>query len=119
MSFKDQNTFEQRTSEAQRLRNKYPDRIPIIVELEERDGKTLGTLDKRKYLVPQDLNLTQFMYVIRKRMKLSNETAMFMFVGKILAPMDSTTEQLYNEHKASDGFLYITIAGDSAFGQFP
>ena len=116
-SFKEDHTFEQRLEESERIRKKYPDRVPVIIELEERDGNTLGTLDKKKYLVPQDLTVTQFVYVIRRRMKLNTETAMFMFIDKILAPMDSVMEHLYNEHKANDGFLYMTIAGDSAFGQ--
>ena len=31
-TFKDQHPFEQRKSEAQKIRDRYPDRVPVIVE---------------------------------------------------------------------------------------
>jgi GABA(A) receptor-associated protein len=43
-------------------------------------------IDKKKYLVPADLTVGQFVYVIRKRIKLSPEKAIFIFVNEILPP---------------------------------
>jgi Autophagy protein Atg8 ubiquitin like len=39
-----------------------------------------------RYLVPSDLTLGQFVYVIRKRINLSAEKAIFMFVDNVLPP---------------------------------
>jgi len=39
-----------------------------------------------RYLVPADLTVGQFVYVIRKRIKLSSEKAIFIFVKNVLPP---------------------------------
>lgn len=39
-----------------------------------------------RYLVPSDLTVGQFVYVIRKRIKLSPEKAIFIFVRNVLPP---------------------------------
>lgn len=41
---------------------------------------------KCRYLVPADLTVGQFVYVIRKRIKLSAEKAIFIFVDNVLPP---------------------------------
>ena len=69
---------EKRQAEALRIREKYPDRIPVIVEKAGRSD--IPDIDKKKYLVPGDLTAGQFVYVIRKRIKLSPEKAIFIFV---------------------------------------
>lgn len=42
--------------------------------------------DECRYLVPADLTVGQFVYVVRKRIKLSPEKAIFIFVKNILPP---------------------------------
>jgi Autophagy protein Atg8 ubiquitin like len=76
--------IEKRKAEADRIRTKYPDRIPVICE--KVDKSDIATIDKKKYLVPSDLTVGQFVYVIRKRIKLSPEKAIFIFVNEILPP---------------------------------
>ena len=44
---------ERRKAEAQRMREKYADRIPVIVE--KAAGGDIPDIDKKKYLVPTDL----------------------------------------------------------------
>ena len=108
----------QRKTEADRILQKYPDRIPIICERAKMCRDTsIHDLDKRKYLVPKDLKLADFMYVIRKRMKLSPEKSIFLFLGdNNLAPCSALLGTLYHEYKEDDGFLYITYNGESTFG---
>ena len=48
------------------------------------------------------------MYVIRKRIKLSPEKAIFIFVDEVLPPTAALMSSIYEEHKDEDGFLYIT-----------
>ena len=57
---------------------KYPDRVPIICE-KIGDDLSVPDIDRKKYLVPNDLGVAQFMYVIRKRMKLSSEKKYLSF----------------------------------------
>jgi GABA(A) receptor-associated protein len=82
--FKQEHPLEKRQAEAARIREKYPDRIPVIVEKTEKSD--IPDIDKKKYLVPADLTVGQFVYVIRKRIKLSSEKAIFIFVKNVLPP---------------------------------
>lgn len=49
----------------------------------------------------------QFVYVIRKRIKLAPEKAIFIFVGDILPATAALMSDIYNEYKDEDGFLYV------------
>ena len=114
--FKDAQTFENRKNEATRVRTKYPNRIPVIVERAENCNE-IEIIDKKKYLVPTDLTMGQFIYVIRKRLKtMSAEKALFVFVGDIMPPTGENMAILYDNNKDEDGFLYITYSGENTFG---
>ncbi|XP_062174880.1 autophagy-related protein 8f isoform X1 [Alnus glutinosa] len=112
--FKQEHDFEKRRAEAARIREKYPDRIPVIVEKAERSD--IPNIDKKKYLVPADLTVGQFVYVIRKRIKLSAEKAIFIFVDNVLPPTGAIMSTIYDEKKDEDGFLYVTYSGENTFG---
>ncbi|ORX76357.1 microtubule-associated protein [Anaeromyces robustus] len=114
MSFRDSHTFEERQEEAKRIREKYQDRIPCIVEKAEKSQ--IQDIDKKKFLVPSSLTVGQFMYVIRKRLKLQPEEAIFLFVNGIIPPVANLMSAVYEEHKDEDGFLYMTYSGESTFG---
>ncbi|KAE8785502.1 autophagy-related protein 8a [Hordeum vulgare] len=105
---------ERRQAEANRIREKYSDRIPVIVE---KAGKSdIPDIDKKKYLVPADLTVGQFVYVVRKRIKLSAEKAIFIFVKNTLPPTAALMSAIYEENKDEDGFLYMTYSGENTFG---
>ncbi|KAF2285743.1 hypothetical protein GH714_007561 [Hevea brasiliensis] len=103
-----------RQAESARIREKYPDRIPVIVERAERSD--IPDIDKKKYLVPADLTVGQFVYVVRKRIKLSAEKAIFIFVKNVLPPTAAMMSAIYEENKDEDGFLYMTYSGENTFG---
>jgi len=56
--------------------------LQVIVE--RLPGSTVPSIDKRKFLVPSDISVAQFMWIIRKRIQLSPAKALFLFVGKLL-----------------------------------
>uniref|UniRef100_A0A453D086 Autophagy-related protein n=6 Tax=Pooideae TaxID=147368 RepID=A0A453D086_AEGTS len=113
-SFKLEHPLERRQAEANRIREKYSDRIPVIVE---KAGKSdIPDIDKKKYLVPADLTVGQFVYVVRKRIKLSAEKAIFIFVKNTLPPTAALMSAIYEENKDEDGFLYMTYSGENTFG---
>ncbi|XP_029282760.1 gamma-aminobutyric acid receptor-associated protein-like 2 isoform X1 [Cottoperca gobio] len=78
--FKEDHSLEHRCIESAKIRNKYPDRVPVIVE--KVSGSQIVDIDKRKYLVPSDITVAQFMWIIRKRIQLPSEKAIFLFVDK-------------------------------------
>lgn len=80
----------------------------------------------------------QFVYVVRKRIKLSAEKAIFIFVKNVLPPTGekdgssltllfiyfeldmvvaaAMMSAIYEENKDEDGFLYMTYSGENTFG---
>lgn len=106
--------FEQRINESKRIREKYPDRVPVIVEKSK--NSDVDNIDKRKFLVPNDLTIGQFLYTIRKRIKLAPEKALFIFVNGTLPPTAALISHVYKEHKDNDGFLYVMYSTESTFG---
>ena len=114
--FKKNHKFEKRFQEAHRIMNKYKEKIPIIVE-KSNNYSDLPDIDRSKYLVPCDLTMAEFMYVIRKRIRISPDKSIFMFVENLgMVPTSHTINQIYEEGKDKDGFLYIKYCGESTFG---
>ena len=73
-------------------------------------------IDKKKYLVPQDLTVGQFVYVVRKRIRLAPEKAIFIFINNVLPPTAALMSSIYDEQKDEDGFLYVQYSGENTFG---
>lgn len=112
--YKEENSFEKRKAEGEKIRRKYPDRVPVIVE---KAPKThIGDLDKRKYLVPSDLTVGQFYFLIRKRIHLRPEDALFFFVNNIIPSTSTTMGTLYNDHHEEDFFLYVAYSDENVYG---
>ena len=114
--FKHEFKFEDRYTEARRVLNKYPDRIPIICERSYTGGRDCPIIDKRKYLVPRDLLMGQFLYVIRKRLRLPPEKALFLFINGTIPLTTSLINEVYHRHKDTDGYLYISYGQENTFG---
>lgn len=112
--FKTKYLVDSRIKESGRLKEKYPDRIPIILDKES--GSDIQNIDKQKYLVPIDFTVGQFLFLIKKRIKLKEEQAIFLMVNDFIPPNSSLISQLYREYRDKDGFLYITYSGENVFG---
>ena len=91
--YKEEHPFEKRRTEGEKIRRKYPDRVPVIVE--KAPKARIGDLDKKKYLVPSDLTVGQFYFLIRKRISLRPEDALFFFVNNVIPPTSATMGSLY------------------------
>ena len=115
MNFKKIHNEKDRKEEFDRIQSKYAERIPIIVETNPR-SKDLPKLSKNKFLVPRSITFGQFMYIIRSRMKLKQEQALFIFVNNILPTNSQTVQEIYQQHKDEDGFLYCLITAENTFG---
>lgn len=112
--FQKENSLEKRINESTRILLKYPDKIPIIVEKDYKNP--IPDIDKNKFLVPGDLTVGQFLHIIRKRIKLSPEQAIFLFVNNTIPPCSQLISFIYGTHKNEDGFLYFLYSGESVFG---
>ncbi|MFH4978936.1 hypothetical protein AB6A40_005645 [Gnathostoma spinigerum] len=114
-NYKEENSFEKRRAEGEKIRKKYPDRIPVIVE--RAPESHLPNLEKKKYLVPSDLTVGQFYFLIRKRISLRPEDTLFFFVNNEIPQTMTTMGQLYQDLHEEDQFLYIAYSDESVYGQ--
>ena len=102
----------ERQSQSNRLRNKFRDRVPIIVS--PGNAKT-PDIDKKKFLVPVDLTFGEFMHIIRKRIHLNENQALVGFVNGVLPPMGKRMSEIYGESSNEDGFLYVMYSLENTF----
>ena len=113
-TFKQKNSYKKRCDDSKNILKKYPNRIPIICE---RFGDNIPNIDRNKYLVPNDLTISQFLYVIRKRIKISSDKSIYLFINKKVMPLGTAQlSSYYEKHSDEDGFLYITYSGENTFG---
>jgi len=115
--FKDEEKSLYTKEEAMRVISKYPDRIPIIVNRAKGAGPEVPFIDKHKFLVPSDLTMGQFQYVIRKRLTLTPDKALFIFVNGEIAPSSCMMSTIYEDSRDKETqFLYVTYAMENTFG---
>jgi GABA(A) receptor-associated protein len=107
--------FDERKLKASLILKQHPDRIPVVVECSE-TLQAIHPLKKNKFIVPQDLTLAQFMFVIRKHMKLEPEYAIFVFINNRLHPSTTPIGIIYAQEKDEDGFIYLDVFQESTFG---
>lgn len=124
LPFRQASCLHKRTSLCKKITEKYPDRVPVIVERSSktRDDSILD-IPKRKFLVPADLSTTEFIREIRKQIKLRPDQAIWLFIDcpsfrskVILSGGLMTMAQIHSKYKDQDGFLYIVYSGENYFG---
>lgn len=93
-------SLEERRQKSERIRSRYPDRVPIVL-------KSDRSLDiKKKYIVPGDMTLLEFLIDIKQVDKVSSSLR-----GKPLN-RKHTLFQVCQDHGSDDGFLYIQLASN-------
>ena len=107
----------ERVKKSQLILEKYPDRVPLIIQPSKTD-RDAYPIDKSKYITPRDLSLLQLQQIIRKRIHFPAEKAMFMFINNKIFPITSVIGPVYDANKDTDGFLYVTYCQESTFGDF-
>jgi GABA(A) receptor-associated protein len=95
------------------IKKKFPDKIPIIID---RATNYTPVIDKNKYLVPFDSTISQLIFVIRKRINLSPDQALYLFVNDTIPKSTSLIGDIYSDHKQSNGFLYLLYSIENTFG---
>lgn len=118
-SFKKSHSVEKRRLIAQRIKVKYEDRVPVIVErASDRSAKNIPPLEKSKFLVNTDTTVGKFLFEIRKQLSLRPESALFLFVGNgVLPPTAALMGQVHERFQdKEDGLLYFQLSSENTFG---
>lgn len=100
----------------ERINRKYPGRIPVFVFRLKDASSDVPDISKHKYLVPSELTIGSFMYMIRKQIKLTPEKAMYLFIGNILPTSSLTMAEAYGMYKSEDGTLRMFYTSENTFG---
>jgi len=113
MTFKLKNPFQFRKDEAQRLLQKYPDKVPIICEKMYSSDPDIA---KIKYLIHRHVKLAYFIHLIRKNHFINKNEAIFIIINGVIPSSSCYFDQLYEQFKDEDGLLYINYSIESVFG---
>ena len=101
---------------ANNLLKQYHDRLPVIIEKEP--GSNLPELEKKKYLVPHNMTVGNFIVTIRNKIDLANYQSLFIVTREHnYTPASSTTmAEIYQKYHSDDKFLYFYYKSENAFG---
>lgn len=103
--------FEERKKSSEIIMEKYLDAVPIIV-----DCKSNIKLNKKKYIVPKNLNINQFIYTLRKKINIDSSQSIFLLCNNTMILNNQNVINIYNKYHNPDGFLYIILTLENVFG---
>jgi len=117
--YKKENSLQFRKEKSKYLLNKYPNKIPIVIQKSSRD-KILPELSIVKCLVPPDLTLNHLLINIKSKylIDLNPSVALYIFTenNKIVSG-NQYISSLYEDYKnKEDNFLYLFYCSENTFG---
>jgi len=103
-------SVEGRHEAADNLRSANPDRIPMIII-----SPMHSVGDHRKLLVRHRQTTGEFLRGLRRRLTPKPRGRLYLLVRgnttfDTVAPLGHSIEQLYEDFKGDDGFLYVTLS---------
>ena len=89
-------------------------RVPVIVY--QSNNSRLPSLDKNKFLINQDMLLSEFKYIVQRKLNLRFTEALFLFIDFELVNNTMKIGELYNKRKSQDNVLYLKYCEENVFG---
>jgi len=102
-----------RMEDCKKILKKYPDRIPVIVD---RGTRETPKIDKNKFLVPKSITISEFMIVLRARLPLQKDQAIYFHIQNNMPRSTDEMSRIYLQNKSEDGYLYMTYSVEASFG---
>eukprot|EP00929_Paragymnodinium_shiwhaense_P060916 TRINITY_DN3040_c0_g1_i1.p1 TRINITY_DN3040_c0_g1~~TRINITY_DN3040_c0_g1_i1.p1 ORF type:complete len:341 (+),score=66.87 TRINITY_DN3040_c0_g1_i1:86-1108(+) len=108
--------------EARRVRQKYPDRVPLICERSA--YADVPELPKKKFMIPGNMTCGEFKYIVHKQLQeslaqgqnLKAEQTIYIFVNGFAPKTSTPMSELYDHWRAEDGFLYMKYGAENTLG---
>ncbi len=118
MSYHKTLSFYTREKESKNIIEQNPNKVPIICLKDPKSNLT--ETKKTKYLLDKNFTISQFTALIKTKLKLNSNEALFLVAKKgnksnALAG-DVPMSQVYEEFKEKDGFLYIFYTSKEIWG---
>ena len=114
MEFQKSYSLEDRKNTSQRIKDNFPNRIPVIVSVGDKKNMQLN---KHKFITTNDITLGQFLSKLRQQIKCNEKQAIYINTDKgIFPPISILMQLLYDKHKNDDGFLYLVLNQENTFG---
>ena len=110
----------ERIKKCDELRNKYPNRIPCICEKSK--GARLNTIENYQFSIPEDANVNQLSFILRRHLNIDEISALFLIVedfnkNKYSLTGNKSIKEIYSKYyDPEDKFLYITYASEDLWG---
>ena len=101
--------------EVSMILQKHPNRIPVYIT-KSYSSNDIPDISRNKFLIPSEFLVSEFIYSIRKWIKLRPEQAIFIFINYSTPSYTDTMGQVYSLYKKSDGLLHITYSAENTFG---
>ncbi len=112
--FEKKYTLQQRQKEVKSLSMRHPSRVPVLIYPAD---KSQPRIEKNKYLVPKDISMSQFLYIIKKYISIQSNEAIFLYTkNNSIVNSSKMIAEVYNDHKSEDDFLYFIYSVENTFG---
>ena len=101
--------------QSNKILENHPDKVPVILERDK--NCSLNKPIKTKYILSKEVTMAEFIKIIREKLDLSPEKALFFLVnGKSSLSGNESLGTIYKDYKSKDGFLYIAYASEEIWG---
>eukprot|EP00929_Paragymnodinium_shiwhaense_P116110 TRINITY_DN85378_c0_g1_i1.p1 TRINITY_DN85378_c0_g1~~TRINITY_DN85378_c0_g1_i1.p1 ORF type:complete len:387 (+),score=100.73 TRINITY_DN85378_c0_g1_i1:106-1266(+) len=106
--------------EATRMRERYPERVPVLCEKAPYSG--LPDIPRHKMAVPGTMNCSDFKYIVQKQVRearsrdMAMDQTIYIFVNGLVPRNTQLLADLYEQHRAEDGFLYVRYTAENTLG---
>jgi len=105
-----------RPGELQIVLRNHPNKIPVYITKSKYDSSDIPDITRHKFLIPSHCLMGEFIYSVRRWIKLRPEQAIFLFIGDTVLCSNVTMQEIYTRHKRLDGMLHVTYASENTFG---
>ena len=116
MSYIQSNPLEVLSEDVKRLRKKFPDRVPCIIEKDLKSKNNLPELPNKKHLCRSESTVASLLMTLRKWLHVSNDKGVFLYVNNVLPVLTDNIGEVYKEHMHESGLLLFTYTCESTFG---